>query len=77
LFWANLQEIDSMIQGNDWVMGRDFTAVDGYALVFYGWASRSGFPVKDLKAYTAWQERMMNRPTVRKAVEDEQKVATS
>ena len=37
-FWANLQEIDSMIQGNDWVMGRDFTAVDGYALVFYGWA---------------------------------------
>ena len=35
-FWANLQEIDSMIQGNDWVMGRDFTAVDPYALVFYG-----------------------------------------
>ena len=35
-FWANLQEIDSMIQGNDWVMGRDFTAVDRYALVFYG-----------------------------------------
>jgi glutathione S-transferase len=77
LFWANLQEIDSMIQGNDCVMGRDFTAVDGYALVFYGWASRSGYPVSDLKAYSAWQERMMNRPTVRKAVEDEQKVATS
>jgi len=77
MFWANLQEIDSMIQGNDWVLGRDFTAVDGYALVFYGWASRSGFPVKDLKAYTAWQERMMNRPTVKKSVEDEQKVATA
>ena len=77
LFWANLQEIDSMIQGNDWVMGRDFTAVDGYALVFYGWADRSGFPVKDLKAYTAWRERMMNRPTVKKSVEDEQQLATS
>jgi glutathione S-transferase len=77
MFWTNLQEIDSMIQGNDWVMGRDFTAVDGYALVFYGWASRSGYPVNDLKAYSAWQERMMNRPTVRKAVEDEQKVATA
>ena len=77
LFWANLQEIDSMIQGNDWVMGRDFTAVDGYALVFYGWADRSGFPVKDLKAYTAWRERMMNRPTVKKSVEDEQKIAAS
>ena len=77
IFWANLQEIDSMIQGSDWVMGREFTAVDGYALVFYGWAARSGFPVKDLKSYTAWQERMMKRPTVKKSVEDEQKVSTS
>lgn len=76
-FWANLEEIDSMIKGNDWIMGRDFTAVDGYALVFYGWASRSGFPVKELGAYTAWQERMMNRPSVRKSVESEQAVATS
>jgi glutathione S-transferase len=66
-----------MIQGSDWVMGREFTAVDGYALVFYGWAARSGFPVKDLKSYTAWQERMMKRPTVKKSVEDEQKVSTS
>lgn len=76
-FWANLQEIDSMIQGNDWVMGREFTGVDGYALVFYGWGTRGGFPMKDLKTYTAWQERMMNRPTVRKSVESEQSVATS
>jgi glutathione S-transferase len=57
-------------------MGREFTAVDPYALVFYGWASRSGYPVKDLKAYTAWQERMMKRPTVKKSVESEQSVAT-
>jgi glutathione S-transferase len=77
MFWANLQEIDGMIRGNDWIMGRDFTAVDGYALVFYGWASRSGFPVQELGAYTAWQERMMNRPSVRKSVESEQSVATS
>lgn len=77
MFWANLQEIDGMIQANDWIMGRDFTAVDGYALVFYGWASRSGFPVQELGAYTAWQERMMNRPSVRKSVESEQSVATS
>ena len=76
-FWANLQEIDAMIQGNGWIMGREFTAVDGYALVFYGWAERSGFPVKELNAYTAWRERMMQRPTVKKCVEDEQKVSTS
>jgi glutathione S-transferase len=58
-------------------MGREFTVVDGYALVFYGWATRSGFPVKDLAAYNAWQERMMSRPTVRKSVESEQSVAAS
>ena len=76
-FWANLQEIDSMIKGNEWIMGREFTVVDGYALVFYGWAERAGFPVKELSAYTAWKERMMNRPTVKKSVQDEQRVSAS
>jgi len=47
-----------MIQGYDWVMGKEFTVVDGYALVFYGWGARSGFPMKELSAYTAWQERV-------------------
>ena len=76
LFWANLQEIDSMIEANDWVMGREFTAADSYALVFYGWGERSGFPMEELSAYTAWQERMMKRPAVKKSVESEQNVST-
>jgi glutathione S-transferase len=75
-FWANCQEIDAMIKGHDWVMGSAYTLVDPYALVFYGWGARGGFPMKDLRAYTAWQDRMMNRPTVRKSVEAEQSVAT-
>jgi glutathione S-transferase len=75
-FWANCQEIDSMIQGNDWIMGSQYTVVDPYALVFYGWGKRGGFPMEELRAYTAWQERMMNRPTVRKTVESEQNVST-
>lgn len=74
-FWANLQEIDGMIQANGWVMGKEFTAVDGYALVFYGWAARSGMPVSELKAYTAWRERMLQRPTVKKSVDSEASVA--
>ena len=76
-FWANCQEIDSMFQGNEWIMGRDFTLVDGYALVFYGWGMRGNFPMQELKAYTAWQERMMKRPTVKKTVDAEQNVSTS
>jgi glutathione S-transferase len=76
-FWANLQEIDSMIQGKEWIMGSEFTVVDGYALVFYGWGTRGGFPMKELSAYTAWQERIMKRPTVKKVVEEEQSVAAA
>jgi glutathione S-transferase len=76
-FWDNCREIDSMFQGKDWIMGNQFTVVDPYALVFYGWGARGGFPMNELTAYTAWRERMMNRPTVKKSVEDEQKVSTS
>jgi glutathione S-transferase len=74
-FWANCQEIDSMFQGKDWIMGSEYTLVDPYALVFYGWGVRGGFPMKELSAYTTWQERMMKRPTVRKSVESEQNVS--
>jgi glutathione S-transferase len=76
-FWANCQEINSMFRGNDWVMGREFTVVDGYALVFYGWGLRGGFPMKELSAYSAWQERMMQRPTVKRSIESEQVAAAS
>ena len=76
-FWVNCQEIDSMFLGKEWIMGNDYTLVDPYALVFYGWGVRGGFPMKDLSAYTAWQERMMTRPTVKKTVEAEQNVSTS
>jgi glutathione S-transferase len=76
-FWANCQEIDSMLQRNEWVMGREFTAVDGYTLVFYGWGTRSEFPMNELGAYTRWRERMMKRPTVKKSVESEESIPTS
>jgi glutathione S-transferase len=74
-FWANCQEIDAMFKGNEWIMGSEYTLVDSYALVFYGWGVRAGFPMKELSGYTAWQERMMKRPTVKKTVEAEQNVS--
>ncbi len=76
-FWANSQEIDAMLQKSEWVMGRQFTAVDGYALVFYGWGTRSKFPMNELGAYTAWKERIMKRPTVKKSVESEESIPMS
>jgi len=57
--------------------GRAFTLVDPYALVFDGRGVRGGFPMEGLRVYTAWKERMMKRPTVKKAINDEQNVSTS
>jgi glutathione S-transferase len=52
-------------------MGSQFTVCDPYALVFYGWGSRIELPVKELKNYTAWKERMLQRPAVRTVLERE------
>jgi glutathione S-transferase len=73
-FWENLQEIDGMLRGGEWIMGNQYTMADPYALVFYGWAIRGELPVKELSAYTAWKDRMAKRPSVRKILESEQNV---
>jgi len=73
-FWDNLKEIDSLLGSKAWMMGDHYTVVDGYALVFYGWGVRGGFPMGELKNYTAWKDRMLKRPAVRKILEGEQNV---
>jgi glutathione S-transferase len=73
-FWTLLQDIDSSFQGKTWIMGAEYTVVDPYALVFYGWGVRGEFPVHTLGAYTEWKERMLARPAVRKVLESEQNV---
>jgi glutathione S-transferase len=70
-FFASLQEIDGHLAGRQWVMGEQFTVADGYTLVFYGWGVRADMPVKDLANYTAWKDRMLARPAVRKVLESE------
>ena len=46
----------------------------GMSLVFYGWGARIELPVKELKNYTAWKDRMLQRPAVRKILEREQNI---
>lgn len=55
-------------------MGDAFSVVDGYALVFYGWGKRIGLPMADLRNYTAWKDRMLARPAVKRVLEREQSV---
>jgi glutathione S-transferase len=69
--WENLSEIDRRLAGHDWMMGANYTTCDPYAMVFYSWGLRAELPLKDLKNYTAWKDRMLQRPAVRKILERE------
>jgi len=71
-FFACLEEIDGLLAGKQWLQGAEFTTCDPYALVFYSWGNRIELPVKGLKNYTAWKDRMLQRPAVRKILEREQ-----
>jgi glutathione S-transferase len=70
--WENLQEIDRILAGKQWMMGAQYTTCDPYAMVFYSWGTRAELPMTELKNYTAWKDRMLQRPAVRKVLEREQ-----
>jgi len=73
-FWANLQEIDGLLAGKEWVQGAQFTTCDPYTLVFYGWGTRIELPMNELKNYTAWKDRMLKRPAVMKVLQKEESI---
>lgn len=70
--WKFLQEIDRLIDGSEYVLGTQYSAAEGYTLVFYGWGRRHGMPVEQLANYTALKDRLLQRPAVRKVIEREQ-----
>ena len=71
-FWANVSELDQMLAGKQWVMGAQFTTCDPYAMVFYTWGTRAELPMTELANYTAWKDRMLQRPAVRKILAREE-----
>ena len=73
-FWANLQKIDGLLAGKEWMIGAQFTGCDPYALVFYDWGTRVELPVRELKNYTAWKDRMLQRPAVMKVLQKEDSI---
>ncbi len=70
-FWENLEDIDKRLAGQDWIMGKDFSAADGYALRFYDWGRIAKHPVETLKAFTAHKDRLLARPAVKKVLQRE------
>ena len=45
--------------------------LDPYALVFYAWGKRRELPAAELKNYTAFKDRMLQRDAVKRVVENE------
>jgi glutathione S-transferase len=70
-FHIYLKDIDARLAGREWLSDR-YSVVDPYALVFYAWGKRRELPVGELKNYTAFKDRMLQRPAVQRTLDDEQ-----
>jgi glutathione S-transferase len=69
-FHGYLKQIDGMLAGRQW-FGDKYSVVDPYGFVFYTWGVRRELPMTELKNYTAFKDRMMERPAVQRVVEKE------
>ena len=64
-----LADIDARLQGQDYAVGARFTVVDPFWLVFYRWGVRSSYDMRSrFPAYTAYAERLCERPSVQRAL---------
>ena len=63
-FSSHLKTFEQMLDGQQWVMGDQYTVADGYGLLLYQWAGMAQFPVSELQALSAHKNRMLARPAV-------------
>lgn len=66
-FLGHCREIDARLAGRDWLLGA-WSAVDGYAFIFWGWGRRAGLAMEDLPNLTAHRRRMLARPAVQRVL---------
>lgn len=71
-FLAHLKQIDDMLKGREWLADR-YSVLDPYALVFYAWGLNfHQVPMRtEFEHYAALRDRLMERPAVRRVVEQE------
>lgn len=64
--------IEERLADREWAVGREYGIVDPYLFVFYNWAHSVGVDVRS--SYPAWHahaQRVLARPAVRRALEQE------
>jgi glutathione S-transferase len=69
-FHGYLQQVDRMLAGREW-LSENYSVLDPYGFVFYTWGVRRELPMRELKNYTAFKDRMLDRPAVQRVVEQE------
>ncbi len=70
VFHGYLKEIDGLYAGREWLFDK-YSVADPYAFVLYTWGVRRELPMGELKNYTAFKDRMLQRPAVQRVVADE------
>jgi glutathione S-transferase len=69
-FHGCLQDIDGMLAGRQW-FGDQYSVADPYGLVFYTWGVRRELPMGELRHYSAFKDRMLQRAAVQRVIEEE------
>jgi glutathione S-transferase len=69
-FHNHLKQIDGILAGREWFSDQ-YSVLDPYGFVFYTWGVRRELPVAELANYTAFKDRMLQRPAVQRVVADE------
>ena len=63
--------LDSQLAGRDYLMGKQFTVVDGYLFTILTWAERMKFDLSAMPNLLAYKARVAARPQVQEALKKE------
>ena len=69
-FDGYLEQIDAKLAGRRWFSDR-YSVADPYLLVFYNWGKFRGYPMQELKNYTAMKDSLLQRPAVQRVLAKE------
>jgi glutathione S-transferase len=67
---ARLQYIDLALEGKDYLLGDQMSVADAYLFIVVNWGPMMGFNTSGMANITAFQQRMMEKESVQKAVAD-------
>lgn len=68
-------ELDSHLKGNDYILGKSFSAADAYAFTILNWGNFLGLSLKSFPHLQAFMDRVAARPKVQEALKAEGLIA--